>query len=33
MMLTYHRRMLTFDHWATIVSLDAVEPVADRVPR
>jgi len=32
-MLAYHRRMLTFDHWANTVSLDAVEPVAERVPR
>ncbi|MGE0462372.1 MAG: DinB family protein [Vicinamibacterales bacterium] len=32
-MLAYHRRMLAFDHWANTVSLDAVEPVAERVPR
>lgn len=32
-MLAHHRRMLAFDHWATLVSLDAVEPVAERVPR
>ena len=32
-MLAYHRRMLAFDHWANVVSLDAVEPVADRVPK
>jgi uncharacterized damage-inducible protein DinB len=32
-MLAYHRRLFTFDHWANRVSLDAVAPVADRVPR
>lgn len=32
-MLAYHRRLFTFDHWASTVSLDAVAPVADRVPR
>ncbi|MDH4064644.1 MAG: DinB family protein [Acidobacteriota bacterium] len=32
-MLAYHRRMLAFDRWANTVSLDAVAPVADRVPR
>jgi len=31
-MLSYHRRMFAFDHWANTVSLDAVEPVAERVP-
>ena len=32
-MLAYHRRQFVFDHWANIVSLDAVTPVADHVPR
>jgi uncharacterized damage-inducible protein DinB len=32
-MLAYHRRMLAFDHWANLTSLDAVAPVVDRVPR
>jgi uncharacterized damage-inducible protein DinB len=32
-MLTHHRRMFAFDHWANMVSLDAVAPVAERVPR
>jgi len=32
-MLPYHRRLFAFDHWANLVSLDAVAPVADRVPR
>jgi hypothetical protein len=32
-MLSYHRRMFVFDHWANMVPLDAVAPVADRVPR
>jgi uncharacterized damage-inducible protein DinB len=32
-MIAYHRRMLAFDHWANIVSLDAVEPVVGRVPK
>jgi uncharacterized damage-inducible protein DinB len=32
-MIVYHRRMLAFDHWANVVSLDAVEPVADLVPK
>jgi uncharacterized damage-inducible protein DinB len=32
-MLSYHRRMFVFDHWCNMVSLDAVAPVADRVPR
>ena len=31
-MLAYHRRMFAFDHWATNVSLDAVEPVTQKVP-
>jgi uncharacterized damage-inducible protein DinB len=33
LVLTYHRRMFAFDHWANMVSLDAVAPQADRVPR
>jgi len=32
-MLSHHRRMLEFDHWASLVSLDAVAPAADRLPR
>jgi uncharacterized damage-inducible protein DinB len=32
-MLSYHRRMFAFDHWANLVSLGAVEPVVDRVPK
>jgi uncharacterized damage-inducible protein DinB len=32
MMLAYHRRMFAFDHWANNVSLDAVEPVAQKAP-
>ena len=32
-MLAHHRRMFAFDHWANQVSLDAVAPNADRVPR
>ncbi len=32
-MLSYHRRLFAFDHWACLVSLGAVAPVADRVPR
>lgn len=31
-MLTHHRRLFAFDHWANRVALDAVEPVLDRVP-
>ena len=31
-MLTHHRRMFAFDRWANVVSLDAVEPVAQQVP-
>jgi uncharacterized damage-inducible protein DinB len=31
-MLAYHRRMFAFDHWATNVSLDAVEPIAEKAP-
>ena len=32
-MMTCHRRMFTFDHWANLVSLHAVMPAADRVPQ
>ena len=32
-MLAYHRRLFAFDHWATMASLDAVAPVAARVPK
>ncbi len=32
-MLSYHRRLFAFDHWANLASLDAAAPVADRVPR
>lgn len=32
-MLDHHRRMLNFDHWANLIVLDAVAPVAERVPR
>ena len=32
-MLSYHQRMFTFDHWATMASLDAVAAHAERVPR
>jgi uncharacterized damage-inducible protein DinB len=32
-MLAYHRRMFAFDHWASVVSLDAVRPHAAAVPR
>jgi uncharacterized damage-inducible protein DinB len=32
-MLSYHRRMFAFDHWANLTSLDAVVPHADRVPK
>jgi uncharacterized damage-inducible protein DinB len=32
-MLAYHRRLFAFDHWANRVSLNAVTPVAERVPR
>ena len=31
-MLSYHRRMFAFDHWANTVSLDAVAPVAQQAP-
>lgn len=32
-MLAYHRRMLAFDHWANLVSLDATTPHAAQLPR
>lgn len=32
-MLSYHRRLFAFDHWANLVSLDAVAPVSERAPR
>lgn len=32
-MLSYHRRLFAFDHWANLVSLDAVAPVAPQVPK
>lgn len=32
-MLGHHRRMFRFDHWASMASLGAVAPAADRVPR
>ena len=32
MTLAYHRRMMAFDHWCNMVSLEAAAPVADRVP-
>lgn len=32
-MLSLHRRLFAFDHWANLVVLDAVEPVVDRVPK
>ena len=32
-MLSYHRRMFAFDHWANLASLDAVAPHAERLPR
>lgn len=31
--LSLHRRLLAFDHWANLVALDAVAPAADRVPK
>jgi len=31
--LSLHRRLFAFDHWANLVVLDAVEPVVDRVPK
>lgn len=32
-MLSHHRRMLAFDHWANLETLAAAALVADRVPR
>ena len=32
-MLSYHRRMFVFDHWANMASLEAVAAGAERVPR
>jgi uncharacterized damage-inducible protein DinB len=32
-MISHHRRMFAFDHWCNRVSLEAVAPVADKVPR
>lgn len=32
-MIAYHRRVFAFDHWANTLSLDAVAPVAEKVPR
>jgi len=32
-MLNYHRRMFAFDHWANLVSLGAVAPAAEHVPK
>jgi uncharacterized damage-inducible protein DinB len=32
-MLSSHRRLFAFDHWANLAALDAVAPVADHVPR
>lgn len=32
-MLNYHRRMFRFDHWANTVSLEAVLPHAERLPK
>jgi len=31
--LSHHRRLFAFDHWANLVALDAVALVAGRVPR
>jgi hypothetical protein len=31
--LSFHRRVFDFDHWANLVALDTVEPVLDRVPK
>ena len=33
LMLTHHQRMFVFDHWCNMVSLEAVAPNAERVPR
>jgi uncharacterized damage-inducible protein DinB len=32
-MVAYHRRLFRFDHWANLAALEAVIPIADRVPR
>jgi uncharacterized damage-inducible protein DinB len=32
-MLSHHRRMLVFDHWANLQTLNAAATVADRAPR
>jgi len=32
-MIAYHRRLLAFDHWANLTSLDAVAPRAADLPR
>lgn len=32
-MISHHRRMFAFDHWANIVSLEAVAPHTERVPK
>lgn len=32
-MLSHHRRMFRFDHWANTVSLQAVLPDAERLPK
>lgn len=32
-MLSHHRRMFRFDHWANTVSLEAVLPHAERLPK
>jgi uncharacterized damage-inducible protein DinB len=32
MTLAYHRRMMAFDHWGNMVSLEAAAPVAATVP-
>ena len=32
-MLTHHRRMFAFDHWANLAALDAVAPHAEQVPK
>ncbi len=31
-MLSFHRRLFAFDHWANLAVLDAIEPALDRVP-
>lgn len=32
-MLSYHQRMFAFDHWCNLVSLEAVAPHVDSIPR